>query len=54
MQNEQTPLHPACEEGYAEIVATLIKHGASIEQRDMVRLLYVYDQGCVSSVVPRL
>ena len=47
MQNGRTALHRACIGGYVEIVRTIIQAGASIDQKDMVRLLYVYDQCCV-------
>ena len=47
MQSGQTALHKACYSGQVEIVKTLTQAGASIDQKNLVRLLYVHDQCCV-------
>ena len=47
MQNGLTALHLACREGQVETVTVLLKNGASIAEKDEVRLLYVHDQCCV-------
>ena len=47
MQYGQTALHKACYGGHMEIVKMLIQAGASIDEKDIVRLLSVHDQCCV-------
>ena len=50
MQNGLTALHLACGEGQVETVTVLLKNGASIAEKDKVRLLYVHDQCCVRQI----
>ena len=44
MQDEETALHKACKNDDVEIAATLLKHGATIDKKDKVRLLCVHGQ----------
>ena len=41
MQDGETALHWACENGHVEVATALLKQGASIDEKDKVRLLHV-------------
>ena len=38
MQDEETALHMAYENGHVEVAATLLKHGANVDKEDGVSL----------------
>ena len=40
IQRVWTALRWACKGGHAEVIRVLIQHGASIDQKDKVRLIY--------------
>ena len=43
MQIEQTALHKACSKGHIDLARVLTENGASVQQKDMVRMLYIHD-----------
>ena len=41
MQRRGTALHAACKHGHVEVASLLLHHGAVLDIKDKVRLLYV-------------
>ena len=46
----QTALHEACSSGHVVVARTLTQGGARMDLKDIVSLLYVHDQCCVSGL----
>ena len=42
MQRRDTALHAACEHGHVDVASSILQHGAVVDSKDRVRLLYVH------------